>query len=42
VFYACLSFAWVFYATVSSTAPDVINEELPVEGLADTLSSLHA
>ena len=42
IFYACLSFLWIFFATVSAATPEAVDADIPVDGVADTLSSLHA
>lgn len=42
IFYAYLSFIWVFYATVSFSSPEAVGAEVPVDGVTDTLSAFHA
>lgn len=42
IFYAYISFLWIFVATVSGSHPEAAGAELPMDGVADTLSSLHA
>lgn len=40
--YACVSFLWIFVATVTAAGSETSDADIAVDGVADTLSSLHA